>query len=193
MFFAENEAVVEKEVENHDDGRGEDEGAGGEDEFVGEREMDGRGDIVGEFVKRSKDAKKLSEGGGDKKSESCIPDEKADDGMFGNRAILPGDFGVRNESDDSGNACGNEVRKPEEIVVFNNEIRENSKEGIIENRDRDADEEVSKCVLASFDWCCGVCEIFGFCGFGIIHIIIITLFAESDIFAVNDYGGAPVY
>ena len=94
MFFAENEAVVEEEIEDHNDGRGEDEGTSGEDEFVGEREMDGRGDIVGEFVKRSKDAKKLSEGGGDKKSESCIPDEKTDDGMLSNGAILPGDFGV---------------------------------------------------------------------------------------------------
>lgn len=109
MLFAEDEAVVEKEIQNHDDGRSEDKSAGGEDEFVGKREMDGGSDIVGEFVKRGKDAEKLGEAGSDEKSKKCIPDEETDDGMFGDDAIFPSDSGVSDECNYDGDAGGDQI------------------------------------------------------------------------------------
>ena len=57
--------------------------------------------------------------------EEGIPDEEASDGVFGDIALLPGDFGVGEISDDGGNGGGNKGGKPEKIVVFDDEVGEN--------------------------------------------------------------------
>lgn len=54
--FGEDEAVVEEEIDNHNNERSENKGTGGEDEFVSEGEMNGLADIVGEFVEWSEEA-----------------------------------------------------------------------------------------------------------------------------------------
>ena len=88
--------------------------------------MNGAGDIVGQFVKRSEKAKKLRETRSDSDGEDGIPDEKSSDGLFGDGTFFPSDSGVCKVSDDSSNSGGNKIRKPDEIVVFDDEIGEDS-------------------------------------------------------------------
>ena len=60
LSFRKDKFVVKKEVDNHDDDRGEDKSAGSEDKFIGEWNMKSLTNIVGEFVEWSEETKKLS-------------------------------------------------------------------------------------------------------------------------------------
>lgn len=58
-MFAKHETVVEDEVDNHNNGRRKHKSSGSKYEFIREGEVNSGGDVVGEFVKRNKEAKKL--------------------------------------------------------------------------------------------------------------------------------------
>ena len=65
----EDEAVVEKEIENHDDNGVKGESASGKNEFIGKWEMECVTDIVGKIVEWGEHAEKLGETRSDEKSE----------------------------------------------------------------------------------------------------------------------------
>ncbi len=60
LSFRKDKFVVKKEVDNHDDDRGEGKSAGGEDKFVRKGDMESLTNTVGEFVEWSEKTKKLS-------------------------------------------------------------------------------------------------------------------------------------
>ena len=91
--------------------------------------------VIDKFVKRSKKTEELSKSWGDNNSDYGVPDEKSDNGMFSNCAFFPGDFGMRKISNNSGNGGSDKVGKPDEVIIFNNQIRQNCKKGIIESGD----------------------------------------------------------
>ena len=106
--FGEDEAVVEEEVDNHNDEGIQDESAGRLDEFVGEREVDGVADVESELIKRGNEAEKLGEERAEEDAKYGVPDEKAVGGEFGDFAFLPGDFGMGKVGDNSGDDGGDE-------------------------------------------------------------------------------------
>ena len=55
--------------------------------------------------------------------------------MFSNFAFFPSDSGVCKIGDNSSNSGGNEVWKPDKIIVFNYKVRENGKKGIVKPSD----------------------------------------------------------
>lgn len=112
--------------------------------------MECRGNLVSKIVNWGEVAKKLSEGGTDGNKKS-VPDEKFDDGEFGNFAFFPGNFGVEEISDDSSNRGGNKGGKPDEVVVFDDEIGNNRIENIIESGNTEANDEIPGGMARSFD------------------------------------------
>ena len=111
----------------------------------------------------------MREHGGDGESDDGVPDEESDDGMFGDVAFFPGDFGMGDEGYDGGDGSGDKVREPEEIVVFDDEVGDDGKKDIVEEGNADADEEITDGVLAGFDVLGGSGTVFGF--FTIIHTV----------------------
>ncbi len=77
--------------------------------------------------------------------------------MLGDCALFPSDFGVREIRYDSGDCGSDEIRKPYEIVVFDDEIGKNCEEGIIEAGDTNTHYEVTKGVPGGFDVFGGLC------------------------------------
>lgn len=69
--------------------------------------MDSLEDIKGEFVKRGKKTEKLGEPRADGYGEEDVPNEKADNRMFGDIAFFPGDFGMGNVGNNDGDSSGN--------------------------------------------------------------------------------------
>lgn len=63
-------------------------------------------DIVGEFVERSDETKKLGQGRTDGDGEDGVPDEEFVFGGFGDTAFLPGDFGMQNIRKNGGDSGG---------------------------------------------------------------------------------------
>ena len=82
--------------------------------------MDGTGDVVSEFVKRGEKTEQLCKAGSDSNGEHGIPDEKSNDGVFGNFTFFPSNFGVRKICDDGGNGSSDEIREPDKIIIFDN-------------------------------------------------------------------------
>ncbi len=66
----------------------------------------------------------MSEPGADGDGEKSVPDEKADNGVFGDMAFLPGDFGMGEIGDYGGGNGRNESGEPEEVVVSDDEVGE---------------------------------------------------------------------
>ncbi len=50
FLFAEDEAVIEEEIKNHNNDRIEGESASSENEFISKRQMNGASDVESEFV-----------------------------------------------------------------------------------------------------------------------------------------------
>ena len=115
--FAEDEAVVEEEIENHRDDAGKAKGAGTLDEFVGKGEMEGISDAVDEVIERGEVAKNLGEARADGDGKNNIPDKEAGNGGTGDFAFLPGDTGMGEVGDEDSNRGGEEVGEPEEIAI----------------------------------------------------------------------------
>ena len=69
FFFLEDEAVVEKKIDNHNDDGVEAKCTGGENKFIGKWKMKGTTDIVGKIVEWGEHAEKLGETRSDEKSE----------------------------------------------------------------------------------------------------------------------------
>ena len=67
--FLEDEAVVEKKIDNHNDDGVKGESASGKNEFIGKWKMKGATDIVGKIVEWGEHAEKLGETRSDEKSE----------------------------------------------------------------------------------------------------------------------------
>ena len=87
----------------------------------------------------------------DEEGKESIPDEETNNGVFGDVAFLPGDFGMSNISDNSGNCGSDEHGEPNKVIVVNDEIGKNRIETIIENSNCDTDYKVASGVFASFD------------------------------------------
>ena len=85
--------------------------------------MDGAGNIIDKFVERSKKAKKLRKARSDSNGKHSVPDEKSDNGMFGDLALFPGDFRMCKVGNDGGDSSSDKIGKPDEVVAFDNEIR----------------------------------------------------------------------
>ena len=79
--------------------------------------MDGFADVKSEFVEWGQMTKKLSEPRTNGDSKEGIPDEESDDGVFGDVAFFPGDFGMRDVGDDGGDDGGDKSREPKKITV----------------------------------------------------------------------------
>ena len=84
--------------------------------------MKGRRNVESEIIEGGEKAEKLGEAWGDGDGEHGVPDEKTNDRGFGDLAFFPGDFGMGEVGDDDSNSGSNEVGKPEEVVVSNDEI-----------------------------------------------------------------------
>lgn len=69
FLFLEDEAVVEKKIDNHDDDGVEAKCTGSENKFIGKWKMKGATDIVGKIVEWGEHAEKLGETRSDEKSE----------------------------------------------------------------------------------------------------------------------------
>ena len=69
FLFFEDEAVVEKKIDNHNDDGVEAKCTGGENKFIGKWKMKGSTDIVGKIVEWGEHAEKLGETRSDEKSE----------------------------------------------------------------------------------------------------------------------------
>ena len=147
--LSENEAVVKEEVENHGNDGSKDEGAGGEDEFIREGEVDASTDVVGEFVEGGKEAEELDESGADSDSEDGVPDEKTDDGAFGDVSLFPSDFGVGEVGNDNGDRGGDKIGEPKKIVVVDDKIGKDDIETVVEEGNKDADDGVFTSALRS--------------------------------------------
>ena len=113
--------------------------------------MNCRGNAVSEFVEWCKNTKKLCEGRANYNGEHGIPDEESDNGSFGNVTLLPGNLRVSNEGDDDCDCGGDEIGEPKKIIIFNNEISDDSVENVVESCNADADEKISSGVSRSFD------------------------------------------
>ena len=61
------------------------------------------------FIKWGEEAEELSEPRSNSEGNNSIPNKKSDDGMFGDTALFPGDFGVSDKSYNDGDSCGDEV------------------------------------------------------------------------------------
>lgn len=109
------------------------------------------GDIVGEFVKWRKKAKKLSKAGCDGDSNHCIPNKESNDRMLGDSAFFPSDSGMREVGNDGSNSGSNKIGEPNEVVVLDDEIGQNSKKGVVEGSNQYAYYEITKSVFGCFD------------------------------------------
>ena len=85
--------------------------------------MDSAGNIIDKFVERSKKAKKLRKARSDSNGKHSVPDEKSDNGMFGDFALFPGDFRMCKVSNDGGDGSSNKIGKPDEIIILDDKIR----------------------------------------------------------------------
>ena len=157
FLFAEDETVVEEEIEDHNNNRIEGESASSENEFVGKRQMDSVSNIESEFVQRGEQAKKLGECGCDGDGEDGIPDEESNNGMFGDGALFPCDFGVCEICNNGGDCGSDEIRKPYEIIIFDDKVGENCEEGIVKTSDAYSYDEIAKGVPRGFDVFGGLC------------------------------------
>lgn len=113
--------------------------------------MDGFADVKSEFVEWSQKTEELSEPRTNGNSEEGVPDEKSDDGVFGDVAFFPSDFGMGDVGDDGGDGGGDKGGEPKKVIISNNEISQNGIESKIKNSNSDADEKISGSVLAGFD------------------------------------------
>ena len=132
LLFLEDEAVVEKKIDNHDDDGVKGESASGKNEFIGKWKMESATDIVGKIVEWGEHAEKLGETRSDEKSEQSIPDKEADDCNFGNMTLFPSDFGMRNVSYDGSKSGGDKIGKPKKVTIVNENIRNNGKKCVVE-------------------------------------------------------------
>ena len=119
--------------------------------------MEGASDAESEFVEWGEEAEELGDPGADGDGEEGVPDEKSDNGVFGDLAFFPSDFGVSNVGDDGGDGSRNKRGEPEEVVVFYNDISKERVESEIKNSDTDADKKIPSGVLTGLD-------VFGFGG-----------------------------
>ena len=69
FLFLEDEAVIEKKIDNHNDDGVEAKCTGSENKFIGKWKMEGATDIVGKIVEWGEHAEKLGETRSDEKSE----------------------------------------------------------------------------------------------------------------------------
>ena len=65
--------------------------------------------------------------------------------------FFPSNLGVRDIRNNRGDCGSDEVGEPEKVAAFDEEIRDNSEECIVEKRDSEADEKVSGSMLGGFD------------------------------------------
>lgn len=71
--------------------------------------MDSAGNIIDKFVERSKKAKKLRKARSDSNGKHSVPDEKSDNGMFGDFALFPGNFRMRKIGYNGSNSGSNKI------------------------------------------------------------------------------------
>ena len=74
--------------------------------------MKGAGNVIGEFIKRSKKAEKLCKTRSNNYSEHSVPDEKPNDGVFSNDTLFPGDSWMGEISNNCSYGGGNKIREP---------------------------------------------------------------------------------
>lgn len=79
--------------------------------------MDSFADMKGEFVERSQKTEELGEPGANSNGEEGVPNEKSDDGVFGDFAFFPGDFGMGNVGDNGGDDSRDKSGEPKKIAV----------------------------------------------------------------------------
>ena len=108
--------------------------------------------VESQFINRSEEAEELSESGADRKSKKQVPNEKFVDGGFGDVTFFPGDFGMHEISDNSGDKSRNEGGQPKQVVVSNNKIGDNGIQGIVKNSKKNADKKITGSVNGSFDF-----------------------------------------
>ena len=87
--------------------------------------MEGASDAESEFVEWGEETEELGDPWADGDGEEGVPDEEANDGVFSNVAVLPGDSGMGEVGDDGSDGGRDKSGEPEEVVVSNNEIGEN--------------------------------------------------------------------
>jgi len=73
-------------------------------------------------------AKKLSKPWVNGESENPVPDKELGYGNFGNVAIFPGDARVEKVSQDSSKESRDKTREPQEVVVLNNIVSDDTVE-----------------------------------------------------------------
>ncbi len=84
--------------------------------------MYGAGDTVGEFVEWSEETEELGKTWCNGDGKHCIPNKKSDDGMFGDSTFFPGNSRMSKVGNNGSDGGGDKIRKPDEIVIFDDEI-----------------------------------------------------------------------
>lgn len=123
---AENEFVVKKIIKNHGNTGGETEDAGGFDKVVVEWDVEIRADIVDEFVKWCDEAKEPGEEGADGDGGDAVPNEEHNNTALGDEALFPGDFRMKNVSQDGSESIRNNTIEPKKFIAVKNYASEKS-------------------------------------------------------------------
>ena len=79
---------------------------------------------------------------GNSYGKNGIPDKKTDNGMPGDDTLFPGDARMSEVSYDSSDGGSNEIRKPKEIIIIDNEIGNDGVERIIKEGNTNANESI---------------------------------------------------
>ena len=85
------------------------------------------------------------------KGEESIPDKEADNGVFGDVAFFPSDFGMSDVGNNGSYCSGNKHGEPNEVVVINNKISKDRVKTIIKNGDCDTNYEIAGGMRAGFN------------------------------------------
>ena len=93
----------------------------------------------------------MSEAWVDNEGKKSVPNEEADNGVFGDVAFFPSDFGMSDVGNNGSYCSGNKHGEPNEVVVINNKISKNRIETVIKNGDCDTNYEIAGGMLAGFN------------------------------------------
>ena len=132
--------------------------------------MKGRANTMGKLVKRSEKTEYPGEEGADGKSSDTVPDEKHNDAAFGDGALFPGDFRMKDVGKNSGEGVRYHGIYPEKLIVIKNNASECSVDDKVKESEDNADDgEFTNTLggLAGFG-------LFGLIRFGFAHATIIS-------------------
>ena len=132
--------------------------------------MNSGGDTISNVVEWRDKAEELSKAWADCYCQDGIPEKEFVFSSFLYLTFFPCDFGMQNICYDCGNSSSNKIRKPNEIVIFDNNIGKNGVETVIKESDCDTNKKIT-------------CSVMGGVAFSFFHSVIIA-YGQMLIFGV---------